>query len=107
VVRCAWPSVSSGDLVAAAPWRVFRWRRGQRHYSGVHWSATTRTHVPYGSGLELAHLLYADFDVTVTEIISQPFSLSAAVDGQRRRHVPDHLLPTTDGPVVVDVKPRA
>jgi hypothetical protein len=30
---------------------------------------------------------------------------AAPVDGQRRRHIPDYLLLTDDGPVVVDVKP--
>ena len=30
--------------------------QGQKHYSGLYWSATTRTHVAYESRLELARL---------------------------------------------------
>jgi hypothetical protein len=30
------------QLAAGRPWRVFRWRQGQAHYSGWYWSATTR-----------------------------------------------------------------
>lgn len=32
-------------LVAAQPWREFRWRAGQKHYSGTYWSATEGRHV--------------------------------------------------------------
>ena len=63
--------------------------------------------MPYESRLELARLLDADFDTAVSGIVSQPFLLSAVVDGQRRRHVPDYLLVSDDGPIVVDVKPEA
>jgi|SoiMethySBSTD1v2_1073268.scaffolds.fasta_scaffold4586210_1 hypothetical protein len=27
-------------LKSSVPWRVFRWRKGQRHYSGSYWSST-------------------------------------------------------------------
>jgi hypothetical protein len=63
-------------------------------------------HVIYESRLELARLLYADFDPNVTSISAQPFLLTAQVAGKVRRHVPDFLLVTSSGPVVVDVKPR-
>jgi predicted phosphoserine aminotransferase len=29
-------------LASARPWREFRWRAGQKHYSGTYWSATAR-----------------------------------------------------------------
>lgn len=48
-------------------------------------------------------MLLADFDTTVSGIVAQPFLLQAEVDGQTRRHIPDFLLETPDGPVVVDV----
>ena len=105
--RRPWSSVSTDELAAATPWRTFRWYKGQKHYSGHYWSATTRTHVPYESRLELTRLLDADYDTAVSGIVSQPFLLSAVVDGQLRRHVPDYLLVTDDGPIVVDVKPEA
>jgi hypothetical protein len=71
-------------LTAGRPWRVFRWHRGQAHYSGWHRSATMGRHVVYESRLELARLLLADFD----------------------GHVPDFLLADRGGLVtVVSVKP--
>ena len=90
----------------AAPWRTFRWRRGQKHYSGTYWSAKQNAHVVYESRFELARLLLADFDTAVSHIVSQPFLLVTSVEGKQRKHIPDHLLITNDGPVVVDVKPR-
>jgi hypothetical protein len=99
-------SVRTGDLRDVVPWRTFRSRRGQRHYSGVYWSATTGGHVIYESRLELARLLFADFDPDVVSIMAQPFRLVAEVNGALRAHVPDFLLLTADGGVVVvDVKP--
>ncbi|MFD2794424.1 TnsA-like heteromeric transposase endonuclease subunit [Promicromonospora vindobonensis] len=99
-------AVQPGILAAASPWRVFRWRHGQAHYSGWYWSATTGTHVVYESRLELARLLLADFDPRVAAIAAQPFCVTAEVDGLKRRHVPDFLLLDVDGVVtVVNVKP--
>jgi hypothetical protein len=63
-------------------------------------------HVVYESRLELSRLLFADFDRTVRRIVAQPFLLRSAGDGVQRKHIPDYLLLTDDGPVVVDVKPR-
>lgn len=61
--------------------------------------------VVYESRLELARLLLADFDPAVSEIYAQPCLLVADVAGRIRRHVPDFLLVTAAGPVVVNVKP--
>ncbi|MFE2033876.1 TnsA-like heteromeric transposase endonuclease subunit [Streptomyces scopuliridis] len=101
-----WPSASLGLLREARPWRTFRWFKGQQHYSGTYWSATVGDHVIYESRLELGRLLFADFDPAVQHIVAQPFLLKADVDGKVRKHIPDYLLLTADGPVVVDVKPR-
>ncbi|MEC4019827.1 TnsA-like heteromeric transposase endonuclease subunit [Streptomyces sp. H27-D2] len=101
-----WKSVPSEMLYAAEPWRTFRWYTGQKHYSGSYWSSTQADHVIYESRLELARLLYADFDRDVTGIVAQPFLLRTEVDGALRRHIPDYLLATGKGPLVVDVKPR-
>lgn len=100
-----WPSVPLGLLREARPWRKFRWYKGQQHYSGTYWSATVGDHVIYESRLELGRLLFADFAPEVRHIIAQPFMLKADVDGKVRKHIPDYLLVTDDGPVVVDVKP--
>jgi hypothetical protein len=101
-----WTAAPVRLLASAAPWRTFRWYKGQRHYSGTYRSATTSGHVIYESRLELARLLSADFDPFVHGITAQPFLLKAVVDGQVRKHIPDYLLATEQSPVVVDVKPR-
>lgn len=103
---CPWMEVDVGVLISALPWRTFRWYKGQKHYSGAFWSSTERDLVIYESRLELARLLFADFDRSVDHIVAQPFLLRAAVGGVLRRHIPDYLLFTSAGPLVVDVKPR-
>lgn len=100
-----WQTVAAEALFSALPWRTFRWYKGQKHYSGLPWTATERDFVIYESRLELARLLYADFDVSVQHIVAQPFRLSAPVAGVLRRHIPDYLLFTDAVPIVVDVKP--
>ena len=102
--------VSTHDVTPALfqdvlPWRTFRWHYGQRHYSGSYWASTTSAHVIYESRLELARLLVADFDRTVNHIVAQPFMMRTPLGGRICRHIPDYLLLTEDGPVVVDVKP--
>jgi hypothetical protein len=98
--------VTAASLQLAAPWRTFRWCKGQKHYSGTYWAATVRDHVIYESRLELARLLFADFDLSVCGMVAQPFLLKAVVEGKARKHIPDYFLITEHGPVVVDVKPR-
>lgn len=97
--------LTSDVLSQALPYRTFRWYRGQRHYSGSYWSSTNCAHVIYESRLELARLLIADFDTSVTKIVAQPFLLRVLSDGKMRRHIPDYCLLTRDAPIVVDVKP--
>jgi len=104
-VTGGWFAVGIGELEDAAAWRTFRWCHGQRHYSGTYWSSTVGGHIIYESRLELAHLLFSDFDMGVRQIVAQPFLLRASVDGKLRKHIPDYLLITDTGPVVVDVKP--
>ena len=97
-----------GQSVRAAPLRMVRSARGQAHYPGYYWSATSGGHVIYESRLELARLLLADFDPGVTAIAAQPFLLRAQAGGRLRRHVPDFLLVRADRTVqVVNVKPAA
>ncbi|MFF4733960.1 TnsA-like heteromeric transposase endonuclease subunit [Streptomyces mirabilis] len=84
-----------------APVRPFRWSRGERHFAGWYWSATTRQHVGFESWLERDRLLLMDFDPQVAGIASQPFWLHWH-DGEReRRHAPDYFVRRADGPVVV------
>lgn len=79
-----WSAVSSDALREAASWRTFRWYKGQKHYSGTYWSATCTGHVIYESRLELARLLMADFDRSVSWIVRP--ALSAG--GYCRRSLP-------------------
>lgn len=96
---------SAVSLVAGRPVREFRMRKGQKHWSGSWWCSTTGDLETYESRLELARLILADHDPHVTNVLSQPFTLHATVDGQRRRHVPDFLLTHASGrPLVIDVK---
>ena len=100
-------SVSAAMLQGIAPWRIFRWRKGQAHYSGAYWSAVMGDHVIYESRLELAFLLLADRDPGVRAVYSQPFQLEVMAGGRLRRHVPDFAVVGDHGVVrVVDVKPR-
>jgi hypothetical protein len=99
-------AVSLDELSGASPWRTLRWFKGHKHYSGWYWSATTRCSVIYESRLEQCRLVYADFDLSVHHIVAQPFILHALLKGVERQHIPDCLLITDAGPVVVDVKPR-
>ena len=106
VSTCALAAVDAVRLVAGRPWRMFRWRHGQAHYSGWYWCATSGGHVVYESRLELARLLLADFDPRVVAIAAQPFLVAAGAGKRMRRHVPDFLLINADGLVtVVNVKP--
>ncbi|MGW4371940.1 TnsA-like heteromeric transposase endonuclease subunit [Nocardia takedensis] len=100
-------AVSAEALGRADPWRRFRWYHGQKHFSGTYWSDTESAHVIYESRLELARLLFADFDRSVHRIVAQPFLLRVEIGGKLRRHIPDFLLLTRTGPIVVDVKPAA
>ncbi|WP_433625734.1 TnsA-like heteromeric transposase endonuclease subunit [Nocardia sp. CA-120079] len=106
VDRFLWDRLTGDRVVEAVPWRTFRWRNGQKHYSGTYWSATESGHVIYESRLELSCLLLADFDPMVKRIAAQPFLITTIVAGKQRRHIPDYLLLTNGGPIVVDVKPR-
>lgn len=106
VERHDWADATAVLAAPLAPWRTFRWWYGQQHYSGTYWSSTQRDHVIYESRLELSRLIYADFDQNVTSIAAQPFMLEAEIEGRWRRHIPDFLLRTRRGPVVVEIEPR-
>jgi hypothetical protein len=89
------------------PVRSFPSRRGQRHFPGLWWAATTGDHVGYESWLERDHVMMLDFDPAVVAFSSQPFQL--VIDGLGPgvlRHVPDFFARRDDGTgVVVDVRP--
>jgi hypothetical protein len=94
-------------LELGLPVRRFTSRKGQRHLSGLWWSATTGGHVGFESWLERDHVMLLDFDPEVVGIASQPFWLHwTDRDGRRVSHAPDFFARREDGSgVVVDCRP--
>lgn len=90
----------------ALPAREFLSYRGQRHFPGLWWLATTGRHVGYESWLERDRVMALDFDRAVTGVSSQPFTLSWGGRSRRVSHTPDYFARLADGSgVVVDVRP--
>ena len=80
------------------PIRRFTSHKGQRHLSGLWWSATTGGHVGFESWMERDHVMALDFDPTVVGIASQPFWLSWRDEaGKLISHAP--VFETTKGEV--------
>jgi hypothetical protein len=75
--------------------------RGQRNFPGWWWSATTRSHVVYGSWLGRHHIIEADRDARVVAISGRPFELTWPEGKKQVGHVPDLLCRVVGGPVVV------
>lgn len=92
---------------SCAPVRGFPSRKGQRHFPGRWWSATTGRHVGYESWLERDHLMLLDFDPAVVGIASQPFWLFwPQITDRPRAHAPDSFARRADGSVLVlDCRP--
>jgi transposase InsO family protein len=98
--------VDAESVARGRPVRRASSHAGQRHYSGLFWSATTGGHVVDESRLELDRLLLADFDPDVEWLATQPMWLSGADGAKTRRHVPDLLTRLRGGGyLVTDVKP--
>jgi hypothetical protein len=92
----------------ALPVREFLSYRGQRHFPGLWWLATTGRQVGYESWLERDHVMALDFDRVVTGVSSQPFTLTWGGGGRTVSHTPDYFARLADGSaVVVDVRPAA
>jgi len=89
------------------PVRRFASRKGQRHLSGLWWSATMSGHVGFESWLERDQLVAVDFDSSVVGIASQPFWLHwTDVGGERVSHAPDYFARRRDGSaLVIDCRP--
>ena len=82
-------SLVDADVLAAAwPWREFRWRAGQKHYSAVIGRRPRVAMSSIESRLELARLLFADFDRSVHRICAQPFLLVTRSHGRMMKIIP-------------------
>jgi hypothetical protein len=104
VVTGPWGDITADAIASGLPWRTFPWYLGQKNYSGLYWCATQRALVGYESRLELSRLMLADFDTTVTAIVSQPCQMRWVVGASRVRRISDYLVCTRSGPVIIDVK---
>ena len=83
---------AAGGFEVGLPVRRFASRKGQKHLSGLWWSATMSRHVGFESWLERDHLMLLDFDSTVVGIASQPFRLRWRDEADKQvTHVPDYL----------------
>jgi hypothetical protein len=91
-----WTDVDPLAVADGRPWREFPWYLGQRHYSGMYWSATEAKLVGYESLLELSRLLMADFDRSSKRIVSQPFQIKAGIEGEQLTRIPDYLVLSED-----------
>ena len=102
-----WTDVDPLAVADGRPWREFPWYLGQRHYSGMYWSATEVKLVGYESLLELSRLLMADFDRSSKRIVSQPFQIKAGIEGEQLTRIPDYLVLSEEEPLVIDVTRKA
>jgi hypothetical protein len=46
--------------------------------------------------------MIVDFDRSAKRIASQPFQLRALIDGERITRIPDYLVCTDDGPLLIN-----
>src|SRR6266704_1302444 len=101
--------VAANELFEEAmPCRRFSSYKGQRHFPGHYWFATTGQHVGYESLLEREHLTLLDFDLDVAAVAAQPFMLLWPEGRRLARHIPDFFVRHANGGVsIVDVKPKA
>ncbi|WP_045297281.1 MULTISPECIES: TnsA-like heteromeric transposase endonuclease subunit [Streptomyces] len=105
--RCPLTEADTVEFEAGLPVRGFPSYRGQRHFPGLYWSATTGGHVGFESWLERDHAMLLDFTPQVTGLLSQPLWLFWEDDqGKRVSHAPDYFARFEDGRgLVVDCRP--
>jgi hypothetical protein len=93
------------ELRRARPVRAPRSYRGQTHFCGEYWSATTQTMLAWESRQELVQLMRLDQGPRWCHLLTQPLRVRFVTDGKVHSHVPDILALDSEGSVhVVDVK---
>jgi hypothetical protein len=97
--------LASVSMAGCVPVRRFSWSTRQRHRPGLQYLVSTGRHHGFESVAEQRLLLALDFVGGVSEVLSQPFRLRFASAEGWRVHVPDFLAVTTDGALLVDVRP--
>ncbi|MFI6102514.1 TnsA-like heteromeric transposase endonuclease subunit [Lentzea sp. NPDC051213] len=84
------------------PVRRFPSYKGQCHYIGQWWTATTGTLVGFESWLERDRLMLLDFDPDTVGLASQPYWLFwTTAEGRSRSHAPDYFARLADGTAIV------
>src|SRR6478752_8618651 len=82
-------SLVDADVLAAGwPWREFRWRAGQKHYSAVIGRRPRVAMSSMSRGWSSPGVLFADFDRSVHRICAQPFLLVARSHGRMMQIIP-------------------
>ena len=82
--------------------------KGQKHLPGVYWFASSASHVPYESLLELSALIRLDFDPEVEAVSAQPFWVHFPFESRAGMHAPDFFAALGDGRGrLVDVSPMS
>ncbi|WP_443309484.1 TnsA-like heteromeric transposase endonuclease subunit [Streptomyces sp. KR55] len=95
------------EFEGAAPVRRFASYRGQRHFPGWYWAATTGSLVGFESWLERDRAMLLDHDRRVVGLSSQPFRASWPGATRLVSHTPDYFARLEDGSaVVIDVRPK-
>lgn len=104
--RSVLEEVAQVAFESASPVRRFASYRGQRHFPGWYWAATTASLVGFESWLERDRLMLLDHDRRVVGLASQPFRVIWQGATRRISHTPDYFVRLEDGPgLVVDVRP--
>jgi hypothetical protein len=105
--RLPWQSFPQVAAQIGGPVRSFSSYRGQKNFPGWYWSATLGRRIGFESWVERDHLVALDFDPTVSDVVSQPFTLLwDAGTRRRRRHTPDFLVRLDHGrTLVLDSRP--
>jgi hypothetical protein len=89
------------------PVRRFSWRTSQRHRPGLACMVSTGRLHGFESFQEQQLLLALDFLGDVIDVVSQPMRIVFTTAGERAGHVPDFLVVTRDGTLLVDVRPAS
>ncbi|MEV5161339.1 TnsA-like heteromeric transposase endonuclease subunit [Streptomyces sp. NPDC053728] len=91
---------------SVSPVRRFASYRGQRHFPGWYWAATTESLVGFESWLERDRAMLLDHDRQVVGLASQPFRVTWPGPTRRISHTPDYFARLEDGSgLVIDVRP--
>ena len=80
---------ADADVLAEAwPWREFRWRAGQKHYSAAIGRRPRVAMSSMSRGWSSPGVLFADFDRSVHRICAQPFLLVTRSHGRMMNMIP-------------------